>query len=236
MDLTDSHLKCFPESTRERYEFYETRNASAILSATNPVRFQEIIEVLNGFALWTSDLVVPGGNETKLAGRLNAAFRRLGWREARVDQIIKLSLVKQPHRPAGETSAQVVDTEVESMGYKVDNFVDRIALDVEWNAKDGNLDRDLAAYRSLYDAGLIDGAVMITRTSDDLRKLATQLGQDAGLTFEKSKRILASTTTTNTGKLIPKLVRGDSGGCPILVIAICAGTWEADSSNGASHS
>jgi len=47
MDLTDSHLKCFPESTRERYEFYETRNASAILSATNPVRFQEIIEVLN---------------------------------------------------------------------------------------------------------------------------------------------------------------------------------------------
>jgi hypothetical protein len=231
MDLTNSHVECFPESTQERYEFYETRNASAILKATNPVRFEEIIEVLNGFSLWTSDLVVPGGNETKLAARLNAAFRRHGWREARVDQIIRLSLVKQPHRPAGETVPEVVDTEVESMGYKVDNFVDRVALDVEWNAKDGNLDRDLAAYRSLYDAGLIDGAVMITRTSDDLRKLATRLGQESGLTLEKSKRILASTTTTNTGKLIPKLVRGDSGGCPILVIAICAETWDESPEN-----
>ena len=30
-------------------------------------------------------------------------------------------------------------TETVNEGYKVDNFRDRIALDVEWNAKDGNL-------------------------------------------------------------------------------------------------
>jgi hypothetical protein len=37
----------------------------------------------------------------------------------------------------------------------------RVALDVEWHAKDGNLDRDIVAYRALDDAGIMDGAVMV---------------------------------------------------------------------------
>ncbi len=229
MDLTDSYLTNFPTATQARYEFYETRNAAAILAATNRIRFDELIDVLDGFTLLTSDLIESGGNESKLAGRLNVAFRETGWREARVDQIIRLSLQKQPYRNAGETKAEVAETETRSTGYKVDNFVDRVALDVEWNAKDGNLDRDLGAYRSLYDAGLIDGAVMITRTVDDLRGLGTRLGERAGMSPEKVSRILATSTTTNTVKLIPRLTRGDSGGCPILVVAICERTWDEDS-------
>jgi hypothetical protein len=228
MDLTNSHLSCFPSATLSRFEFHETRNASAILKATNPNRFSEIVDVLDGFSLLTSDLVDPGGNQTDLASRLNIAFRERGWREARVDQIIRLSLVKQPYKPAGESKRVVVDTEVESMGYKVDNFVDRVALDVEWNAKDGNLDRDLAAYRSLYDAGLIDAAVIITRTSDDLRKFGTKLRLDAGMEMKLAKKVLGTTTTTNTGKLLPKIARGDSGGCPVLVVAIATTTWKAE--------
>ena len=43
----------------------------------------------------------------------------------------------------------------------MDNVHGGVALDVEWNAKDGNLDRDLAAYRSLYDVGIISAGVMI---------------------------------------------------------------------------
>ncbi|MHB8379685.1 MAG: BglII/BstYI family type II restriction endonuclease [Acidimicrobiales bacterium] len=229
MDLTTSFLGSFPTRTLERYEFFETRNASSILAATNPIRFNQLVNVLDTFALLTSDLVESGGNESKLAARLNTAFREKGWREARVDQIIRLSLLKEPYKPSGENERVVVDTETTSLGYKVDNFVDRVALDVEWNAKDGNLDRDLAAYRSLYDAGLIDGAVMITRTVDDLRRLGARLGALENMPPEKANRILATSTTTNTTKLVPKLTRGDSGGCPMLVVAICEKTWDRNS-------
>lgn len=94
----------------------------------------------------------------------------------------------------------------------MDNLKGRVALDVEWNAKDGNLDRDLAAYRALYDAALIDAAVLITRTQEDLRRLALQL--------DVSSTKFATTTTTNLGKLRPRLTRGDAGGCPVLAIAV----------------
>ena len=53
-------------------------------------------------------------------------------------------------------------SEVASPSYRIDNVKGRVALDVEWHAKDGNLDRDIAAYRALYEAGVVDGAVMVT--------------------------------------------------------------------------
>ena len=68
----------------------------------------------------------------------------------------------------------------------------------------------------MYDAALIDVGVIITRTQEDLRALAIELNA------ESSK--FATTTTTNLGKLKPRLTRGDSGGCPILAVAISART------------
>jgi hypothetical protein len=225
VDLTDSYTRALPPHIRDRYEFIETRNAAAILAATNPQRFGELLTALHEFQLRTDDLVQPGGQETELAARLNTAFRNKGWREARVDTRIRLELRKMPHKPAGEAQPTLEDTEVFNEGYKVDNFVDRLALDVEWNAKDGNLDRDLSAYRALYDAALIDVAVIITRTQTDLRTLGYRLGIEAGMDDERARRILATTTTTNTEKLRPRMQRGDSGGCPLLAVAICARTW-----------
>ncbi|WP_418003814.1 BglII/BstYI family type II restriction endonuclease [Mycobacterium sp. PDNC021] len=225
MDLTDSYTRVLPPHIRDRYEFIETRNAAAILAATNPQRFDELLAALHEFQLRTDDLVQPGGQETELAARLNTAFRDKGWREARVDTRIRLELRKMPHKPAGEAHPTLDETEVFNEGYKVDNFVDRLALDVEWNAKDGNLDRDLSAYRALYDAALIDVAVIITRTQTDLRTLGYRLGIEAGMDDERARRILATTTTTNTEKLRPRMQRGDSGGCPLLAVAICARTW-----------
>jgi hypothetical protein len=67
VDLTTSFLESFPGQTQARFEFYETRNAAGILAITNPLRFNQLIEVLNGFSLLTSDLVESGGNESKLA-------------------------------------------------------------------------------------------------------------------------------------------------------------------------
>lgn len=225
MDLTTSYEATIRPAVLQRYEFLEVRNAAAVLQVTNPGVFDELQQVLESFTLVTSDLLTPGGQESQVAARLNRAFRSLGWREARVDTLIKLQLRKLPFKPAGESAPVVVDTETFNEGYLVDNFKDRVALDVEWNAKDGNLDRDISAYRALYDAGLIDGAVMISRTQSDLRMLARRLAADAGWDEAEGKKILGTTTTTNVEKLRPRITRGDSHGCPFLAVLISADTW-----------
>lgn len=223
--MSASYAAAMPQRVLDRYEFIETRNAAAVLAATNRPRFDELVRVLDEFELTTDYLIKPGGQESALAKRLNTMFRDRGWREARVDTQIRLVLKKMPYAAAGEKSPDVVDTEVFNEGYKVDNFVDRIALDVEWNAKDGNLDRDLSAYRALYDSALIDVAVMVTRTQDGLKTLAYRLGRESGMEHDLADKILRTTTTTNTTKLRPRMQRGDSGGCPLLAVAICERTW-----------
>jgi hypothetical protein len=228
VDLTDSYREALPQSVLARYELRETRMAAKLLSATNPDEFSDIVSVIEGFTLSTADLISPGGNESKLAFRLNGAFRRLGWREARVDTRIGLDLVTQPWLEGGERGETVRSTQVLNEGYKVDNVKGRVALDVEWNAKDGNLDRDIGAYRTLYDAGLIDGAVMISRTHDDLRTLAVQLARESRMSLAEARKRLGTTTTTNYDKLMPRITRGDVGGCPFLAIFICGRTWERD--------
>ena len=180
MELTGSWTTALPAAVAERYELRETRNAAAVLAATCPDEVTELCAVLTGFTLTTADLVEAGGNESRLAARLNTAFRERGWREGRVDTVVTSRLQVQPWHPAGEHGVTVRESEVFNEGYKVDNVKGRVALDVEWNAKDGNLDRDIGAYRALYDAGLIDGAVLLTRTHDDLRELARELARAAG--------------------------------------------------------
>lgn len=213
MDLTDSYQRVFPAAVLKRYEFREVRNASAVLANTNPNEFADLVKVLKAFALTKKDVLNPGGNEGDIAKRLNRAFRDQGWREGRHDTMITSALSLMPYKPAGETTAKLMETEVFNEGYKVDNVKGGVALDVEWNAKDGNLDRDVSAYRALYDAAIIDSAVLVTRSVTDLRALGKRLGRD---------KYLNTTTTTNLGKLEPRMTRGDAGGCPLLAVAITA--------------
>jgi hypothetical protein len=226
VDLTYSHATALPDFVRKRYTVAETRNAAAIFAATSPVLFEDFCAAMNEFELLSSDLVDAGGSESSLAKRLNGSFRSRGWREARVDTDIELKLRIMPYAPQGEKAAVVTSTRVSNEGYKVDNFKDRVALDLEWNAKDGNLDRDLGAYRALYDAGLIDLAVLVTRTTTDLRTLGAQLRRDAGMSEEEAIKVLGTSTTTNLDKLLPRMTRGDAGGCPLLAVAINGSTWE----------
>jgi hypothetical protein len=225
MELTHGWSTAVPPSVAERYELRETRNAAAVLAATSPDEFAEICAVLAGFVLTTADLVEAGGNESRLAARLNAAFRTRGWREGRVDTVVTSRLQVQPWAPAGEHGVTVRESEVVNEGYKVDNVKGRVALDVEWNAKDGNLDRDIGAYRALYDAGLIDGAVLLTRTHDDLRELARELTRAAGRSDDEVRSRLSTSTTTHLGKLESRMTRGDAGGCPLLAVAISRRCW-----------
>lgn len=250
MELTESFARIVPRDVLARYEWREVRNAAAVLEATNPDRWRDVIEVLESFSLEARDLLLPGGNEGTVPKKLNSAFRRLGWREARVDSLLETTLVVFPWSGAGEKKVErFTSTPTEYEGYKADWFLDRVAGDVEYNAKDGNLDRDFASYRSLYETGFIDGAVLITRTQDDLRALeqslvdefstadsasaAAALGTTSGMISTIARRLegtsalrLDTTTSTNLPKAEHRLRRGDGGGCPILVVAISEATWD----------
>jgi hypothetical protein len=116
-------------------------------------------------------------------------------------------------------------------GYLVDNFKNRIVLDVEWNAKDGNLDRDLAAYRSWYEAGLISAGVIITKDRLSLLGLARRLwtAHQEGLPEDRrTKKLpidLSTSTTTTFDKAEIRMRRGVMGTCPVLIIAASEVTW-----------
>lgn len=217
MDETNSYKNNVPGEIRAKYEFCEVRNAASIISSTSPVEWEEILSVLSDFELTYDDIVEASGNKSDVAARLDESFRNFGWREGRVDTRILLQIQISPYKPAGEKDKKVSESEVENKGYKVDNFKERVALDVEWNAKDGNLDRDVGAYRALYDAALIDAGVIITRTHADLRGLAVSIDPDS----TKFK----TTTTTNLKNLRQRMTRGDGGGCPILAVAIHSRTY-----------
>ncbi|CAN5850396.1 hypothetical protein BH24CHL6_BH24CHL6_12170 [soil metagenome] len=211
MELTKSYEKIVPASIRAKYDWVETRNAAAVLMAADADAFSEVLAVLEDFSLLATDITVPGKNKSVLASRLDLEFREKGWREAAYDTYNRSVLRIMPYKKVGEKEETELETLSVSQGYKIDNVKRRVAVDVEWNAKDGNLDRDVGAYRSFYDAGVIDGAVVITRNHASIRALSIMLGRVEGF---------KTTTTTNIEKLHDRVARGDGGGCPILGVGI----------------
>lgn len=211
VELTRSYEAVVPDDVRARYDLRETRNAAAVIATTNPAAFEDILDVLRAFTLTTADIITPGGSKSQVAIRLDRAFRDNGWREAAYDTHLRSVLKVRPYATAGERNVVERETQSVSLGYLVDNVKDRVALDVEWHAKDGNLDRDVGAYRAFYDAGIIDGGVILTRSYESIRALSIRLGRAEGF---------ATTTTTTIEKLQDRMARGDGGGCPILAVAI----------------
>jgi len=219
MDLTESFNRVLPAEILDRYEIRETRDAAAVIQNTNPEEFAEIVKVLSEFLLTKDDILQPGGAKGLVATRLDRTFREFGWREGRFDREINSKLRLMPYRAGGERKATESETKVLSEGYKVDNVKGKIALDVEWHAKDGNLDRDVGAYRALYDVGIITAGVVVTRSYQEIRDLAMKLGRDA----------FKTTTTTTLDKLEPRMTRGDAGGCPVLAFGITSRCLADDS-------
>lgn len=235
MEQTDSYLRIFPPGLLKTYVFAEVRNASAALAGTNPVELADIIDVLQAFRLTVNMLTDPGKAKGEIARTLDEAFRQKGWREAghRSDTVLTFTL--EPYRKAGERKPSVREYNFHSEGHKVDNVRGRVALDVEWNAKDGNLDRDLANFRALHDAAVIDVGVLITRHHERTHWAANLLAERANVIRHNSagQRIvlLGTTTTTNLEKVVPRLERGDGGGCPVLVVTLTELNYQAGPSD-----
>lgn len=210
---------------RARWAFLETSSAAAVLRSVCPREWADIVFVLSSFSLDPSRWLVAGGNRGNIAKQIDRMFGDLGWREIRVDLSTTGVLKNKRNQIIEELPA------VYQEGYLVDNFKGRVALDVEWNAKDGNLDRDLSAYRAWHEAGVISAAVLITQDRVRLKELAERLWNDYQQTLPETERNatlpidLDTSTTTNLEKVALRVRRGVMGTCPLLIAAATPATW-----------
>ncbi|MFL6100684.1 MAG: BglII/BstYI family type II restriction endonuclease [Actinomycetales bacterium] len=233
MELTRSYLNVFPEDVLSRYSWIEVRNAAAMIQASDPQTLDDLVKVLSNFNLTVPYLLDKGGGKSKLAADIDTAFRELGWRETHMSITTTTVLARQPWRKAKEKTVESQSITVEGDTHKVDNVQRRVAIDVEWHAKDGNLDRDVSAFRALFDAGVIDVGVIITRSYADIHYLANWLAHDLGRVNYKATtgaevERFGTTTSTTMEKLEPRMRRGDGGGCPILAIGLGLATYTPD--------
>ena len=210
---------------RKRWAFLETSSAAAVLRSVCPAEWADITAVLEAFALDPAHWLKKGGNRGDIAKVIDGLFAERGWRETRVDLVTQGVLLSR--------NLEVMERlpPVEQEGYLVDNFKGRVALDVEWNAKDGNLDRDLSAYRAWHEAGVISAAVLITQDRGRLKELAERLWAEHQVTLPADQRNaklpidLNTSTTTNLEKAALRVRRGVMGTCPLLIVAATPETW-----------
>jgi hypothetical protein len=214
-----------PASIRKRWEFLETSSAAAVLRSVCPDEWKDIKAFLSSFALDPLSWLKAGGNRGDVAKEIDDFFQKKGWSEIRVDLHTEGILYSKKKKEIGRLPV------VKQEGYLVDNFRGRVALDVEWNAKDGNLDRDLSAYRAWHEAGVISAAVLVTQDRAALKTLAHQVWDKYQATLPAEKRDpklpihLGTTTTTNLDKAALRVRRGVMGTCPLLVVAATKATW-----------
>ncbi|PWE16895.1 restriction endonuclease [Marinicauda salina] len=206
----------------------ETSTACSVMKATCPDEWTDIVDFLSNYRLDPKYWLKAGGNRGDIASQIDKFFHDRGWVEARLDLETVAKLFDKDGRLI--TTKDPITQE----GYLVDNFKNRVALDVEWNAKDGNLDRDLAAYRSWHESGLISAAVIITKERRSLLELARELWEDFQSTLPKSEQSaklpidLSTTTVTAFDKAELRIRRGVMGTCPTLVIGANRATWNGE--------
>jgi hypothetical protein len=215
-----------PLEARNHWEFMETNSAAAVMQAVCSAEWKDIEHVLSTYRLKPSSWLKPGGNRGDIAAEIDGLFAERGWRETRLDLETKGVLYSSDNEKIGELPP------VHQEGYLVDNFKGRVVLDVEWNAKDGNLDRDLASYRSWYEAGVISAGVIITKDRLSLLGLARRLWRDYQATIPLESRDsklpidLQTSTTTTFDKAQMRVRRGVMGTCPVLIVAASEKTWD----------
>lgn len=195
------------------------------MQAVCPDEWQDIVEVLSTYRLDPNSWLKPGGNRGDIPEQIDHEFTKRGWRETRLDLETRGILYLGDGTKAGELDP------VYQEGYLVDNFKNRIVVDVEWNAKDGNLDRDLASYRSWFEAGVISAGVIITKDRLSLLRLARRLWGEYLETLPLEKRParmpidLTTSTTTTFDKAQLRMKRGVMGTCPTLIVGASEATW-----------
>lgn len=190
------------KSVRDRYEIFEKRHACAVLAGDYPGEFKDIIDILDAFYLESFHFTEKGGNKSKVALAIDAAFTKRGWVEKSWD-----------------TRIVVDQKESKSPTHNVDCYKNEVALELEWSNKDPFYDRDLNNFRLLFDLRVISVGVIITK-SDDLHEVLKGFPKDVQQKY--------GATTTWMNKLVPRIEGGGGGGCPLLVFGLSSKCFKAD--------
>lgn len=215
----DRWMELIPETIRSRYDLYNFNSAVEILSQTHVNAFAEIMDTLDRFQMELSDISEKGGNESNVPKKLSALLRPLGWNETEIAGDLVVRLLEGKSRKANSREFQLSDF---ISGHKIDYVKGEVAVDLEWNSKDQTFDRDLYAFRTFFECGVISCGVLITR-SERLNTVFDFLG------YEVKKKYGASTTWM--GKLLPRIHARRHGGCPLLVVGITPETisdWKGE--------
>jgi hypothetical protein len=125
-------LELIPEAIRKRYRFDERGHAVAILASDFPSEFKDILGALEAFTLKRSDILTPGGGRSPIPIAIDGFLGQRGWAEKSFD--IKITVDGDP---------------VPIPTHKIDNFKNRVGVEVEWNNKTEFYDRDLSNFRLL---------------------------------------------------------------------------------------
>jgi len=190
-----------PAGLRSRFQFAERDHASAILAKDFASEFRDICDCLSVFSLKRSAILAPGGGKSPISKEIDAFLRERGWRETSF--AIEIRVDGQP---------------IPIPTHKIDDFKDRVGVEVEWNNKTEFYYRDLNNFRLLRDLRVLSVGVIITRLSE-LQSLFNELGK--GKSYGSS--------TTHWDKLIPKVDGGAAGGCPLLLVGMGRACYDPNS-------
>ena len=192
-------LDLIPEHLRQRFHFDEREHACAILVSDFPDEFADILDCLDTFRLRRSYIATPGGSRSQVPITIDQFLGERGWREKSFRIDIKIDEQSVP-----------IPT------HKIDNFKNRVGVEVEWNNKTEFYDRDLNNFRLLRELRVLSVGVIITRLTE-LQTIFNRLGR--GSSYGNS--------TTHWDKLIPKVDGGGAGGCPLLLIGMGINCYDA---------
>jgi hypothetical protein len=181
-----------PKKLRQKYTFAEWHHAIAILATDFPKEFRDILDCLDNFTLKQTAVMTPGGGRSPISKTIDDFFKDRGWAEQSFN--VKITVDDQP---------------IPIPTHKIDNFKNRVGVEVEWNNKTEFYDRDLNNFRLLKELRVLSIGVIITRLSE-LQEEFDRLGKGASY----------GASTTHWDKLIPKVQGGGAGGCPLLLVGM----------------
>lgn len=204
--------RLIPASIVGKYEFYNFNSALEILTQSYPEEFQEIVRTLERFEIMLDDILEKGGNESNIPKKLSELLRPLDWKEIEISGDLVVRLLEGKKRK--EVYREFALKEFIS-GHKIDYVKGNVAIDMEWNSKDQTFDRDLYAFRTFYECGVITCGVIITR-SETMNQIFSYLGNDIKRKYGAS--------TTWMGKLLPRIHARRHGGCPLLIVGLTPDT------------
>ena len=210
-----------------RYSVKSYRSATAILRQRAPAELDAILSILRNFTITQTEIRSPGGNRMSATERFAELARAEGfYQEVRIEADLLVKLREGKGKNPREIARILREDYIHN--HLVDFWRGRVAFDYEWNSKDQTYDRDLYAFRSFFEAGVIDVGVIVTRelSNDYFKSLGYCLDKNGNKTMETVAAKFGA-STTGTHKLISRIAAGRSGGCPVLAIGILPGNISA---------